>query len=489
MNLGGEDVSARPTSIRATIRPALAWTSALRLVTRLAAVVTTIAIARLVAPDEYGVYATIIIAHQALATASDLSLDAALIQDPRDPRPALDTVWTVGLARGVVLAVLLFAIAPAYGDAFGLPEAVPMLRTLALAPLLLGLHSIGPILLRRDLRYGPIFVLHAAETLSFAMVAIVLAWVLHSAWALVIAVVVSNAVRVVVSYAVHPARARLGFDGDLLRALFRFSRWTTLYGALDLVLETFDNAVVARVIGPTALAFYRIAYQLASEGSQSMQWVVTAVAFPAVARVQAEGPRVRAGFRAMLAGTSVALFPLAAALVLVGPSLVPLILGERWTPIGEPIRVLAIGALARAIIETARPVLLGLGHSRADLTLKAAQAALMVALVLLAGPTYGAIGVAWAVALAAVATIPAWVLLLVRVGGLAAADLARPAVAPLLATAVAVAAAGALGAGDGGWIDVLERAGALAVVYGAVTLVLARTMPWSGLAVARRAFA
>lgn len=489
MSAGGEGGSARPTSIRDTVRSALAWTSGLRIITRLAAIVTTISIARLVAPEEYGVYATIVIAHQALATASDMSLDAAIIQTRRDPRPALDTVWTVGVARGVVLAVLLFAVAPAYAEAFRIPEAVPMLRTLALAPLLLGVHSVGPILLRRELRYGPIFALHAAETLSFAAVAIALAWLLHSAWALVIALVASSAVRVIVSYAVHPARARPGFDGRLLQELFRFSRWTTLYGVLDLILETFDNAVVARFIGPTALAFYRIAYQLASEGSQSMQWIVTAVAFPAVARIQAESARVRAGFRAMLAGTSVALFPLGAALMIVGPGIVPLVFGERWTPVGELLRVLAVGALARAIIETARPVLLGLGHSRADLTLKATQAALMVFLVLLGGPTFGAIGVAWAVAFAAVATLPAWALLLVRVGGLAAADLARPAIAPLVATGVASAAAVALGSGDGGWLDVLSRAGVLAVAYVGATLLLVRAMPWSGLAVARRAFA
>lgn len=151
--------------------------------------------------------------------------------------------------------------------------------------------------------------------------------------------------------------------------------------------------------------------------------------------------------------------------------------------------MLAVAALARAILETARPVLLGLGHSRADFALKVAQAALMIALVLLLGSMWGTPGVAWAVLTAAVATLPVWAALLLGTAGLRAADLFMPFAAPLVATAAGIAALAALPPADTTWSDVIGHVAAFVLAYGLASLVLYRALPASGISLGRRGLA
>lgn len=466
---------------------AIFWTSILRVMTRGAAVVTTVILARLIPPEQYGVFATVLIAHQAFGAVTDLSVEFALVQMPEDPRPYINTAWTVSVVRGAILFALIFVVAPPFCDLFQVPEAVPLLRVLGLVQLVMGFHNVGVVLLRRDLLFDRVFVLHLSEVLTYSVVVIAVAAVLHDAWALVAGVVASFAVRVVTSYVVAPARSWFGFEYAKFKRMFAFSKWTNAYVFVDFLLETVDNAVVARLVGATSLAFYRMGYQLATEGTGAVQWVVNAVAFPAFARIQFDREHVRRSFRALLGVVSAAVVPLAVALVLIGQVGVPLILGDRWAPAAEPLRVLAIAALVRSVLETARPLLLGLGHSRGDFGLKLVQVALLAALVIPAGLSFGLMGVAWAVLAAALASLPAWLAVLVRIARLTPADVLLPIVAPAISGAGATVILLVLPAAAITWPDLLARSIALVVSYGAITLLLARLLPGSGLAAARRA--
>jgi lipopolysaccharide exporter len=466
---------------------AVLWTSLLRAVTRGSAVVTTIVLARLISPEQYGIFATILIANQALAAATDVSVDFALVQMRDDPRPYLSTAWTVGVVRGALLFVVIFAGAPAFCDLFHVPDAVPLLRALALVQVIIGFHNIGVITLRRDLVFDRIFALQVTEVITYSVVVIAVAAVTHDAWALVVAVVASFAARVVASYVVTPIRGGFGFDYGQFVRMFTFSKWTNAYVFIDFVLETADNTVVARVVGATSLAFYRMGYQLATEGTSAVQWVVNAVAFPAFARIQLDREHVRRSYRALLGAVTAVVVPLAIGLAMLGGIGVPLILGERWAPAAAPLAVLAIAALIRALLESARPLLLGLGHSRGDFGLKLVQVTLLVLLVVPAGLAFGVQGVAWAVLAAAAGSLPAWLIVLLRTARLSIGDVVQPIIAPFVAGAGGALVLALLPAPEVAWTDLATRGAALAIAYGGITFLLLRLLPGSGVAVARAA--
>lgn len=480
-------MSPTPQGYLLKIPRALAWTTALRVLTRLVAVGSVLLTARLISPQEFGIYAAILIANQAISAATDLSIAASILQMERDPRRYLDTAWTVGIARGFLLFGLMLVGAPVWVSLFNVPEAADMLRVLAISHVILGFHDIGSYLLRRELMFGRIFLLHGSEVIAYAVSVITLGAIWRSAWALVFAVIVSSCVRVAVSFWISPHRARLGFDSVRFREMFRYSRWLTVHSLVDFVVETVDNAVVAAAITSTALAFYRMAYQFATEGSTGFQWVVAAVAFPAIARIQLDRSTVRGSFQGVLGLTACVLVPFTIAMVSLGPEVLPIVLGDRWSPVSAPLQVLAVAALIRAVLETGRPLLLAVGRTGRDLALKLFQAAALLILVYPAARLYGLQGVAWAVLVAAVLTLPFWFVLIQRTTGLGARDMAMALAAPLVAGLVSATALVVVPSVEASWSGILSRATVLAVAYLVVTLALLRILPISGLGAALRA--
>lgn len=469
------------------VSAAVAWSAALRVLTRGLALFTTLALARLIPPDQYGTYATIAIANQGLQAIAELALTDALMQRPGDVRPYLATVWSLTIIKGFMVFGLMFAIAPAFCEYFGVPEATDMLRVLALVQIISGFHSLGPTLLRRDLAFSRVFLVHTSEAISFSVFAIGLGALRHDSWALVIAVLASFTVRVVVSHLIAPAPVRFGFEMDRLRELVRFSKWVNANILVEFVLEAAGNVTVARLLGPATLAFYRMGYQLATEGSSALPWVMTTVAFPAFARIQFDAAHVGSSFRGLLGLVAAALIPLTVGLTLFAQIAVPLLLGPQWALAGPPLTVLATAALGRGVVETARPVLLGLGHSRADFILRAAHAVMLVALILPAGTVFGVMGVAWGVTAAAALSLPIWVVVLIRSAGLRPADLVNPLIAPAIAGVATTAVLLALPAPSVTWTDLVIRSAVLVAVYGCATMILYRRLPNSGLSAARAA--
>src|SRR6266566_2761751 len=138
---------------RRRIPRALGWTIALRIATRGLAVVSTLVIARLIAPEEFGTFAAVLIGSQLIASFTDISMSSAIVQMSRDPRPFVNTAWTVDVARGVIVCIGVFALAPTWATLMHVPEATDLLRVLAGAHLILGLHNTGTYLLRRALDF------------------------------------------------------------------------------------------------------------------------------------------------------------------------------------------------------------------------------------------------------------------------------------------------------------------------------------------------
>ena len=462
------------------------WTFLVRLVTRSLGIATTLVLARLIAPAEYGVFSTILVATAALNVFTNLTVLNALVQMPKDPQPYFSTAWTVDLVRPVGFYVIIFVVAPYWCALFHVPEATAMLRVLGIGQLITGFRNVGIVMLDREFRFNRVFAMQAAEAVTYSIFVVVAGVVLRNAWALVIGLLAGFSARVVASYIVTPFRARLGFEWTKFREMYRFSGWTNGYNIVDFLLETSDNAVVAFIVGPTALAEYRMGYQIATEGPLALQWMVTGVMFPAFATIQSERVRVTQTFRGLIGLVGAVLFPITAALVALGPVAVPLLLGQRWSLAAQPLQILAGAGLIRGLLNTSSPLLLGLGLSRRDFLLRLTQALLMLALIYPAGLFYGMNGVAFGVLGAACLSLPLWAGMVTRAATLGSLDILMPLLAPALASALPLVTLLVLRP-EVTWAYLLGEGFTLAAGYVGISAILFRWMPSSGLAAALQA--
>lgn len=355
-------------------------------------------LARLLTPNDFGLFAIALVPLDVLLSATDFGMIPALVQRGESDDRVYDAAWTVGLLRAAAISLCVLAAAPLLAQLFAEPRATPVLRLLAIRPLVGAAASIKVAELERRLEFRPLALVEMPATLVGAAASVVLAPAL-AVWALVAGVLAGAATRVVTSYLVAPHRPRLVFDATPARSLFRFGRWVMLTGAVAVAGDAVLRAVISRRLGANELGLYFLAANLAALPNDVVSELVVAVAFPVHARIRTDLRRAAEMFRASITALAAALCPVYALLIALAPSLVEHLLGPRWAGTEPVLRLLSLAAILGISYDATAPMLQGRGEPH---KVTALHAIISVTVALFAWELTGAYGLAGAAA--------AWVL-------------------------------------------------------------------------------
>src|SRR5688572_18383839 len=277
-------------------------------------------LARLLAPDAFGLLAIAAVALSVMLTLSDLGMIPALVQRRDATLEQHNAAWTVGLLRAVFIAAVLSIAAPAVARLFGEPRAAPIIQALALRPVIEAAASIGVARLTRELRFRELALMYLPGAVIDMVVAIALApWL--GVWALVAGSMGGAVTTALLSYIFAPHRPQVVFSTQLIAPFVRFGRWVMLTGILGLVGTTVLQLVVSRQLGAGALGLYFLASKVALLPLGAASAVVGSVAFPLFADLRDDGTRTAAAFRTLLSGQMILLLPVYGTLIVLAPAL------------------------------------------------------------------------------------------------------------------------------------------------------------------------
>ena len=375
------------------------WVFALRLTNRLLGLASTIILARVLAPSDFGLFGIALLAMAALDTFSQVGLNAAMIQKKEDIAPYLDTAWTVQAIRGGLLALLLFAAAPYVAVFFGTPAAKPILQVIGLSTLIQGFTNIGVIYFNKELEFHKQYVYQLSGTLANVGVAITAVLLLKSVWALVFGLLAGNLVQMVVSYIIHPYRPRPRLDLGQFKELFHFGKWVLGSSMLVYLITQGDNIMVGKLLDVAALGFYQMAYRISNLPATEITHVISQVTFPAYAKLQTNMAKLKEAYLKVLQLTAFLSFPVAGLIFVLAPDFTRIFLGDKWLPMVPAMQVLVFAGLLRSIAATAGPIFIAVGKPLIDMQ---GQCLRLLTLIILIYPLtikYGFIGTSISVVL------------------------------------------------------------------------------------------
>jgi O-antigen/teichoic acid export membrane protein len=357
------------------------WVFALRITNRLLRLISTIILARVLAPSDFGLFGIALLTMAALETFSQAGLNAALVQKKRDVSLYLNTAWTFQAIRGGLLAIFLFATAPYVAAFFGTPAAKPVLQVIGISTLILGFNNIGVIYFQKELEFHKQFAYQFSGTLANVCVAVSLVLLLRNVWALVFGLLAGNLAQLVMSYFIHPYRPRLRFDQEQFKELFNFGKWVLGSSILTYLVTQGDNIFVGKLLGAAALGFYQLAYQISNIPATEITHVISQVTFPAYSKLQADFRALRGAYLKVLKLTAFLSFPVAGLIFVCAPDFTRILLGEKWLPMIPAIQALVFYGLLRSLGATTGPIFLALGRPRIVTKLQVVQLFLLFILI------------------------------------------------------------------------------------------------------------
>lgn len=388
-------------SLSARARAGVGWSAASVLLARAVGFARAVVLARLLVPDDFGVFSmglTVVVALDSLTrTGLEMAVIAKPYSDREELRAHLDTVWTVELLKRCLLALVILAVAAPAARFYHSDELRAMLPVFGLVYVVKGMASVGLVALRKQINFRRIFwyELTAGATAAAATVALALLW--RDAWALVWGELVGAAVGALASYAFYPGRPRLALARDALRRTLGFGKHVFVIGVASYVTTTFDNIAVGRLLGASALGAYAVAYNLANLPAFAVADVSNKVAFPFYAELRALHPeKLEETFARGLAASAAALVVISAPLCLLAEEFVFVVYGEKWSAAGEVLRVLAGLGVVRGLVLIVTSVLFGLDRPKAVARGKLFEAAAFLVLLYPMVSALGVAGAAWA---------------------------------------------------------------------------------------------
>lgn len=451
--------AAAPEGLGRQVGRGLAWGSVASLVLRFGSVLVGVVLARLLAPEDFGVFAIALAVQGVLVTVVDLGLSADLVRS-RDPRRLEPTVATLSLAAGVLLATAMAASSVPLARALGSAQAAPVIAVLA-GTLVVSAAGVVPYArMQRAFQQREIFLTSLVDLVVGTTVTIVLVLAGWGPMALAVSRVVAQPCATAAQFLLTRTRPRFGFDRTLARGAIAYG--VPLAGAnlLSVALLAVDKVVLARGAGEVALGYYVLAFNVASWPMTVIGQTVRPVALAAFSRLDA---RDEAGGEAPGAGpptprtadggltfavrlTWAGAVPVACLLGALSAPVVVLLYGERWLPAAGALTALATFGALRVLFDLMATYLIARGATRPVLWIQLVWLLALVPAVVVGARVGGSAGAGWAHVTVALAVVLPLYLHAVRRSGADLRGLLGATWLPLLAAAPTALVAGLVGA-------------------------------------------
>jgi O-antigen/teichoic acid export membrane protein len=371
-----EDTAA---PLKSSVTRGLTWSMVNSVVSRFGQVAVGILLARLLAPEDFGVFAVALVAYTIVINCSEMGVSVALVRRPADGPLLGPTVTTLTLLSSSVLFAGLWAAAPLVADRMNAPSATGVLRVLDVAILVAGLSAVPAALIQRDFQQRARFGADTVNLVVSTVVVVVGALDGWGAYALAWSRVAGNAAAAIVLFAAATEHYWPGFDRKLARELLGFGLPLAGASLLSFAVLNVDYIVVGATWGPAILGFYVLAFNLASWPVGAFSTTARAVLLPAFARLRDEPGGAAAAFvnaaRWLLAASVLVSVLLG---TLAGPA-IHVVYGEKWAAAAVPLAYLAALGTFRVLHELSYDYLVAMGRTRAVLLV---QGSWFVALVI-----------------------------------------------------------------------------------------------------------
>jgi PST family polysaccharide transporter len=337
------------------------WLASSRILVNLLGLVSTLVLARLLSPGDFGLVALAEAVFVIAGAFTELSLAQSLVQH-REPKPHhFDTAFTLNLARSVLLGAGLAALSVPLAAIYGDERLRDVVLVLALATAMGGLENPRLVVFQRKLVFWQDFLLNVGSKLAGLLGALAIAYVYRSYWALVLGSFAAQAIRIALSYAVMPGLPRFALRGT--RELLSFSLWLTMSGGLKTATWRFDPLALGLVIPQAGVGHYTFGSRFGGTPVRESLGPLRTLLFPAFSRMQDEPFRLRRAYRLAQAMLFFLAMPLAAGFAFVAEQVVLLAIGEKWLPAVPVIQAIALLSAVNQL-ENSHPLAMSLGRTK-----------------------------------------------------------------------------------------------------------------------------
>lgn len=355
----------------------------------------TIALARLLTPEDFGVVALLAIFVGVAGILIDSGLGAALVQRREVTHTDESSIFFFNLGMGAVMALALCAAAPAIANFFDKPVLEPLAQVMAFNLFLNAFGTIHTALLNREMNYRTLAKANAAGALIAGALAVWLAAQGYGVWSLAAGTVVTSLVSVALLWLWHPWRPTWTFSFAALRTYLRFGAYEMAASLADVFSTNLYLVMLGKMHSARDVGIYDRAQRTQQLPITVMMGIINRVAYTAFATISEDKLRLAKGLRQAQSLSMLVNVPVLLLVILLAEPLVLVLFGRQWLPCVPILQVLGLGGLLWPMHVLNLNVLRAQGRADLFFWITIFKKAFTISLTV-AASFHGVIAVAWA---------------------------------------------------------------------------------------------
>jgi lipopolysaccharide exporter len=393
-----------------------AWMVLFKLLDRSLGLASTMVLARLLVPADFGLVAMATSLIALLELITYFGLDTALLRRKETTDSHFNAVWTLNVLCGSTIALLMLVLSVPAAHFYHEPRVVAVICTLAAGSFVQGFENVGVVNFRKEMRFDLEFrYMLAKRILTFVMTVSLALW-LRSYWALVCGMLFGRLAGLVLSYLLQAFRPRfsLASVGDLMH----FSKWLMLQNLITFLKSRASDFVVGRIAGPSSLGIFSMAAEISNMPGTELVAPINRAILPGYMQLASDLPALRREYLSVMSMVALFAIPAVAGLAVCAPFLVLLLLGPKWLQTADLIEILAFYGITQVIQSNAFSAFIALGKPVYFTRITSIHVSVLIVLLMIFTSLHGLTGAAWAYVLSSAIVLPIDFYLITRFMGL-----------------------------------------------------------------------
>jgi len=324
--------------------------------------VVSIILARILAPEDFGLLAILMVFINLAAVFQDFGFGTALIQRSEVKESHYAAVFYLNVFAGLILAMLLFITAPMIAAFFGNPQLTNLARLMSLSFIINAFGNVPRARLRREMNFKIISVTNMIAAFISGAIAIYMAWRGFGVWALAVQVIINQLLANVLLYFFYRQRVGVRFSIQSLQELWGFGSRMFFNGLVDTLFMNADSLIIGKVLNTATLGYYYRAKSLEDFSARYTSVTLASVLLPGLSSLQNEPERFKQAVIKIFHILSFVSFFLCGLLLVTGREIIILLFSAKWEPAVIMFQIIIAGAFAAQIFSVFYNTLLGTGN-------------------------------------------------------------------------------------------------------------------------------
>lgn len=308
----------------------IVWSSVERFSVQGIQFLVMIVMARLLTPKDYGLVGMVAIFIAVAQSLVDSGFSQALIRKQNRTETDNSTVFYFNIVVGILLYLVLFAIAPLVADFYDSPELTALMRVICLSVVFNSFVVVQRALLTVNIDFKTQAKASLTAAVVSGVIGIGMAYSGFSYWSIVAQQLVNLGLNTLLLWIFTRWRPRWIYSWGSFRELFTFGSKLMVSGLLDVVYRNMYLLVIGKVFTASSLGYYTRANQFAEFPSSNLTGIMQRVTYPVLCQIQDDDERLAQIYRRFLRLSAFLIFPLLVGLSAVAEPFVLLLLKEQW---------------------------------------------------------------------------------------------------------------------------------------------------------------